>query len=192
MKRVSWFKRGLMIRPEIQSSRIVLRCLSDTDVTETYLGWLHDSSVNQFLELRFAPPGTLSALRKFIKKVNQSDDELLFGIFLREGPTHIGNIKLGPINFPHSRAHIGIMIGEKSYWGRGLATEAIVLLSGLATSGLGLSRIYAGCYESNVGSRRAFERAGFSLEARLADFWESPDGSCEHELIFRLQTGVDD
>lgn len=181
-----------MISHEIEGARISLRCLTNRDVTEVYLGWLDDRSVNQFLEVRFSAPKTLEELKKFVEKVNKSDDVLLFGIFLTEGLTHIGNIKLGPISFIHGRADIGIIIGEKNYWGRGLATEAITLLSDHATAGLGLSRIYAGCYESNVGSRRAFEKAGFFVQARLADFWESSHQSIENELILRLENGVKD
>lgn len=181
-----------MISHEIKGARISLRCLSDHDVTKAYLGWLTDRTVTQFLEARFSGPANLEELRGFVEKVNKSDDGLLFGIFLTEGRTHIGNIKLGPINFIHGRADIGIIIGEKNYWGRGLATEAIILLSDYATAGLGLSRIYASCYESNVGSRRAFERAGFFVQARLADFWESSHQSIENELILRLENGVKD
>ena len=38
---------------------------------------------------------------------------------------HIGNIKLGPINWIHRYGDISLLIGDKDYWGKGIATEAI-------------------------------------------------------------------
>ena len=38
---------------------------------------------------------------------------------------HIGNIKLGPINFIHKNAVISYFIGEKKLWKRGYTTLAI-------------------------------------------------------------------
>ena len=38
---------------------------------------------------------------------------------------HIGNIKLGPIDFIHKNALISYFIGEKKYWGKNITTMAI-------------------------------------------------------------------
>ena len=75
---------------------IVLRTLAPEDVTAGYLAWLHDADVNRYLEVRFAPPGSIEELAAFVASANASDDTLLLGIFLRAARRHIGNIKLGP------------------------------------------------------------------------------------------------
>ena len=49
-----------------------------------------------------------------------------FGWSERDG-RHIGNIKIGPVHSYHRRARIGLLIGEKEFWNRGYATEAIKL-----------------------------------------------------------------
>ncbi len=178
----------MLIREEIRNGRILLRCLSEEDISQDYLSWLNDEEVNQFLEVRFSAPSSLDELARYVDSINNSDTELLLGIFLvDEAGRHIGNIKLGPINFTHSRADIGILIGEKAFWGKGLATEAVALLSRYGLTELGLTRLYAGCYESNTGSRKAFEKAGFVLDARLEDYWETPDGLGENELILKMK-----
>ena len=177
----------MKIKTELRGEKIFLRSLSQGDITQTYLNWLKDDVVNQFLEVRFAPPANLSELKSFVRAMNDSEFEMLLGIFTTPDQNHIGNIKLGPVNYAHSRADIGILIGEKEFWGQGLATEAIELLCRYATSELALKRLYAGCYESNAGSRKAFEKAGFTVEAKLIDYWETADGLGESELILRMK-----
>jgi RimJ/RimL family protein N-acetyltransferase len=77
---------------------------------------------------------------------------------------HIGNIKIGPINLNHQIAPIGILIGDKNEWGNGYASEAIQIVTQFGFDKLNLMKIYAGCYESNIGSKRAFEKSGYEVE----------------------------
>ena len=57
------------------------------------------------------------------------------------------------------------MIGDKAVWGRGIARRAIALISDFAFRELPITKLCAGCYVNNVGSRKAFEAAGFVSEA---------------------------
>lgn len=58
---------------------------------------------------------------------------------------------------------IGYWIGE-SFWGKGIATQAVGLLVHHAFEELGLARLYAGIFEYNVGSIRVLEKNGFQKE----------------------------
>ena len=60
------------------------------------------------------------------------------------------------------------MVGDRAAWGQGVATEAISLMTHIAQEELGLRKLTAGCYASNVGSVRAFIKAGFAVEGRRA------------------------
>ena len=165
------------------SSRLFLRCLSEPDVGEKYLGWLNDPEVSKFLEVRHAPPTTIPQLWASVDAINSSVDSILFGIFLIEGSQHIGNIKIGPINTVHRRTELGLLIGESSEWGKGLASEAISLACQFAREEFAIRRVLAGCYHSNEASKRAFLKAGFFLEASIPDFWLLADGSTTGEFI---------
>ena len=163
-------------------SNIFLRVLSREDVTTRYLSWLSDSEVLRYLEVRFSPPQTLGDLEGFISAVNASDDTLMLGIFLTSDNVHIGNIKLGPIDRNHSTGDIGLLIGDRSQWGRGYASLAIKLLCDYAFTKLRLIKITAGCYASNEGSRRAFLCMGFIEEGRRTDqYWL--DGQREDAVL---------
>ena len=94
-----------------------------------------------------------------------SNHTFLFGIRSKElGGLHVGNIKIGPIDNNHCLADIGFLIGERAVWGKGVATDAIKLISHFAFNELSIRKLAAGCYQSNVGSQRALEKAGFKVE----------------------------
>ena len=77
---------------------------------------------------------------------------------------HIGNIKLGPINWIYRIADIGVLIGEKDCWGEGYATEAIALIKEYAFNVLGLHKLTAGSIGLNEGSVKAFQKNNFKIE----------------------------
>lgn len=167
----------------IETARLRLRTLTDDDVSERYLGWLADPAVNRYLELRFSTHSAAST-RELIRALNDSEDTIFLGIFLHDG-RHIGNIKLGPINPHHRRADIGLLLGDRDQWGRGYATEAIEAISRHAFTVLGLAKVAAGCYSGNVGSMKAFLKANFVLEGRLAGHWQTDEGP-EDEVLMGL------
>lgn len=152
-----------MLTTDIETNRLVLSCLQVEQVDETYLGWMTDAETVQYLETRGAAP-SLDSLRTYVQRMRDSDDSYFFGIFLREGGRHVGNIKLGPISAKHASAHLGLVIGDKAVWGTGIAGEAVGALTEWGFAHLALEKIIAGSYARNVGSVRAFQRQGFSIE----------------------------
>jgi RimJ/RimL family protein N-acetyltransferase len=143
--------------------RLYLRAVQPSDATERYVGWLNDHAVMRFME---TPAGghTVDGLRSYISAMQAKPDTLFLAIVVREGDRHIGNIKLGPVDRRHGTADVALMLGDRACWGRGYATEAIGLVSDHAFGRLGVRKLTAGCYSGNVGSLRAFEKAGYHVE----------------------------
>ena len=135
-----------------------------------YAEWMRDEDVTAGLVLRNPPNGT-EALVSYIEKMNNSPDNYLLAIVVKETGEHVGNIKLGPIDRVNKRAEIGLLIGAKRLWGRGYGSEAIDAVADFAFRVVGLHRVSAGCYESNIASLNAFKRAGFKVEGVLRDHW---------------------
>ena len=150
----------------LTSSRIILRCLNESDINSSYLAWLNDPKVNSCLETRYLPQ-SLESIRSYWHGHRDDPNSPWFAIQVLNNGPHIGNIKLGPINWLHRRADISLFIGNCDFWGKGYATEAISLLSHWAFQELDLRKLTAGVYSANIASRRAFEKAGFLLEATL-------------------------
>src|ERR1700733_10574189 len=63
-------------------------------------------------------------------------------------------------------AEIGYWLGA-AYWGRGIATEAVTLVTDWAFGAHGLLRIFAQPFAGNLASRRVLEKAGYQLEGTL-------------------------
>ena len=167
--------------PFILGERILLRDVRLTDVDERYYGWMNDPEVTRYLETRFVPQ-SMAAITDYVAAMQAATDTVFLAIVLRDRDLHIGNIKLGPINWMHRQANIALVIGDRSAWCKGYATESITLLSRYAFQQLGLHKVAAGCYATNEGSARAFLKAGFRLEGRRVKQYFS-EGTCVDELL---------
>lgn len=157
------------------TGRLDLRPLTIDNATVQYLAWLNDPEVNRYLESRFGLH-QLTDLSTFIEQVSADRSAVLLGMFIRENNKHIGNIKLDCIHPYYKRGVIGLMIGDKQEWGKGYATEAITAVTQYAFEQLELQKIMAGCYESNVGSKKAFEKVGYQVEGLLRSHVETGEG----------------
>jgi RimJ/RimL family protein N-acetyltransferase len=79
----------------------------------------------------------------------------------------IGTCTLYSINRNHGSAEIGLLIGEKDYWGSGASAEVIDLLSRFAFETLGLHRLTGGSYAKNRGMNFTYRKIGFTLEGTM-------------------------
>ena len=183
---VRWFNESMLLEKHLDTPRLTLKNLKEEDVQANYLKWLVDPEVNRFLEVRFEKNQSLEKIRSFVKSINESRNDLLLGLFEKKGGCHIGNIRLGPFVKEHARSPIGYLIGEKLYWRKGYATEAIQRVVRYGFESLGLEKVTAGCYENNLGSSKALEKAGFSLEARMPQ-----SVIFENQRIASLMFGID-
>lgn len=166
----------------LEGERVYLRGVREADVNENYHRWMNTPAVTRYMESRFRPY-SVEALRRYVSAMSADPDHLFLAILLKEDDRHVGNIKVGPVNWIHRHAEVGIMIGEEDCWGRGYATEAIRLASAHAFRTLNLRRLTAGCYEDNRGSLKAFERAGFSVEGVRPRHFFCDGGYTGHVLM---------
>ncbi|WP_320173906.1 GNAT family protein [Maridesulfovibrio sp.] len=147
----------------VNGKNVYLRPISLDDVSESYVNWMNDPQINQYLESRFTTQ-TLNSVKDFVKAMIESPDNILFAICEKDSGRHVGNIKMGPLNTAHSHAEIGLLIGEKECWGKGYGSEAIGLVIEYAFKTLNIHRLTAGAYANNIGSVKAFEKNGFTVE----------------------------
>ena len=57
-----------------------------------------------------------------------SETDYFFAILLKKNLHHVGNVRLGPIDFKLMKSNFGILIGSKNYRGCGIGTEALELI----------------------------------------------------------------
>jgi RimJ/RimL family protein N-acetyltransferase len=128
--------------------------------------WLNDPLVNKYLESRFE---CLSPFRQFqlMNMWNLDESFLYLGIYVVESANSklIGTIKFGPYNSYTKEGEIGIMIGDKNFWNRGIATLAISKAEVLIINNFkNIQKISCGVYESNSSSISAFLKNEFIIK----------------------------
>ena len=160
-----WLERG----------PVRLRLVELTDCTERYVGWLEDPEVNRYLETRWTEQN-LETIRAFVGGMVNSPHSYLFAIVDPRGE-HVGNIKLGPVEPRHLYADVSYFLGDRAAWGKGYATIAVRMVTRFGFDRVGLNRVQAGFYETNVGSHRVLEKAGFTYEGRLLKKLRQTDGA---------------
>ena len=143
---------------KIAGVRVYLRGLTMEDATDTYLNWLNDSEVTKFMATKHS---TMNELKAFLGEKIKSSSCLIFGIFENKTDKHLGNIKLEPIDLDKGRAIIGIMVGDKSSWGKGVGFESMQLVIDWARNELGLDLLELGVLPENDAARGLYEKLGF-------------------------------
>ncbi len=153
---------------KVKYSNLTLKKLKINHFSINYINWMNDKKVVEFTEQRYARHSKNDIIN-FIKSKQNSKTEKVFGIFikLKNKNVHIGNIKLGPIDFRHKNALISYFIGEKKYWGKNITTIAIKKILVIAKKKYKLKKIYAGFYSNNIGSKKVLKKNGFKKEAHF-------------------------
>jgi RimJ/RimL family protein N-acetyltransferase len=163
----------------LRGEAVTLRPLTVSDFSDQYLGWMNDPEINRYLETQWEEQ-TRDTIEIFLEEMEKSENSVLFGIF-HDGK-HVGNIKIGPVNWHHLYADVSYFIGDRSVWGQGLATEAVLLVSRFGFEQLGLNKCKAGSYSGNTGSMRVLEKVGYRKEGCLKDELLGPNGREDHIL----------
>lgn len=151
------------ISPYLEGERIYLREVCLADVNDDYYRWMNDANVTKYTESRFSS-NDMDSLRENVQQKLKDCNSFFLAVVLKDTEQHIGNIKLGPIDWDHRLADVGILIGNRNSWGKGHATEAIGLVVKFAFRELKLHKLTAGYYAANKGSEKAFFKNGFVVE----------------------------
>lgn len=149
-------------RMKIRGARILMHPLRAEDVTGRYVAWLNDAKVSEYSDRRFHGPYTLEDAVAYTRSMRQ--DEMLLGVFLPDRG-HVGNVKIGPIDWGNEAAEIAIMIGDTGVWNKGVGTEAMYVAARFLFRSLGLHRADAGSFNPAF-LRVAIEKLGWSIEGR--------------------------
>jgi RimJ/RimL family protein N-acetyltransferase len=113
----------------------------------------------------FPHPYTAADARRFLKNLRASTPETIFAIAV-EGKAVGGIGYVVQKDVERVSAEVGYWLGE-AYWGRGIATEALVAITSYAIERHHLTRLFALPFASNTASCRVLEKAGYTLDARL-------------------------
>ena len=112
----------------------------------------------------YLAPIEFSMVEKYVKMLMESDHDYFFALYEKKKKKFIGTVKIGSVDRYNGTADIGVMIGEKRYWGKRLATDALSATCRYAFTKLKLRKLTGGCFMTNVAMVKCFEKLGFVRE----------------------------
>jgi ribosomal-protein-alanine N-acetyltransferase len=149
---------------DLESERLVFKRLSKEHISTTYVNWLNDPEVYKYLET--GGNYTLEMLKSYIEE--QYAKEIYFwAIHLKDSNKHIGNIKIDPINLEANSGEYGILMGDRSNWGKGYAKEASLRVLEYCFSELKLNKITLGVVEDNSNAVFLYKKIGFKIDTLI-------------------------
>ena len=131
-----------------------------TEDAERWTAWDNDLEVTISLgDEAYTPTGLEREASSLAGVVNQGAH--CFAIVDQETCTAIGRCMLFDLDMVDRRAMLGIVIGEKSYWGRGFGQEAVRLLLDYGFNLLNLNNIMLGVFDFNRRAIECYRKVGF-------------------------------
>lgn len=150
----------------LEGEKIFLRALTQSDANEEYLSWLNDEETTRGLASGVFP-SSIEALKKFVESISSRKDVVMFAICDVQNGQHIGNIKLDNFDWVSRTCELGILIGNKNYWGKGIGYEVCLLTLKYAFQDLNIRKVVLAVYENNPAAVKLYEKLGFQHEGRL-------------------------
>jgi RimJ/RimL family protein N-acetyltransferase len=150
----------------LKGEKVVLRPPRESD-RDRLVRWINDPEVRHFLESYF-PLGEKEEEEYLASISKRKPHEVVLAIETTDG-CHIGNMGLHRIHWRDRVATTGAVIGEKQYWGKGLGTEAKMLLLDYAFNTLNLRKICSHVIAYNGRSKRYSEKCGYQEEGVLRE-----------------------
>ncbi len=125
------------------------------------VGWLNDPEVVKFSEQKYKTH-TRASQEAYIESL--SDDDLYLCLFV--GSAFIGTMTVH-VDPNNKIANMGILIGDKYYWGRGLGYEAWRAVCNELLHKKIVRRVEAGCMSCNTYMIKVCETSGMKCEASV-------------------------
>ena len=166
-----------MFGPVILGKLITLRP-PRAEEAPAMVSWFEDPEITRFLLLQFPP--SLAAEQDWIATMAKAPDHVIWGI--ERGKKLIGTTGLHQINWPNQRAGTGTVIGDKSAWHKGIATEVMALRTRYAFTQLPLRKLHSSVIDGNEASWRAQHKVGYREVGRYREH-EFRDGRWRDEIL---------
>ncbi|MBI3741197.1 MAG: GNAT family N-acetyltransferase [Chloroflexi bacterium] len=134
--------------------------ISETEIAQLY-AWSRDA---ELLQLSGGSRSELS-LTEFAERLRHDHraadpNRQVFMILTRAGKL-IGRIGCFAIDPESHSGELGIVIGDRDFWGRGYGRDAVITLLRHLFTTTSLQRVYLFTFQENVRAQKAFAACGF-------------------------------
>jgi RimJ/RimL family protein N-acetyltransferase len=150
----------------LSSNLVKLKQFEIPDITEQYLSWLNDTEVVKYSNQRFIKHTKESCMTFYNSFIDSPslfiaiEDELRGNV--------IGTLTIH-CNVNHETADVGIMLGDKSYWGKGYAKQAWCLVIDLLSDVINVRKVTAGTLACNLSMLGLMKASRMELDGTRAN-----------------------
>jgi diamine N-acetyltransferase len=142
---------------------IKLRELERGDLA-TLNGWRNDREVMELLGNNFLFIAGAVDERWYESYLASRERNVRLAITVGETAHYVGNVNLTGIHPINRSGELSILIGDRSFWGRGIGSEATSRMLEHAFRDLNLHRVHLTVLASNERARRLYRGRGFREE----------------------------
>jgi RimJ/RimL family protein N-acetyltransferase len=142
--------------PVLRGTKCTLRPPRKEELS-TYQRWFEDPEV-----IYFTPrtnPLSDSQEEEWFNRVGEDPNAVQWVIEVDGKP--VGLTGIGGIHWRHGNGETGLVIGDKSLWHKGIASEAMALRTAFCFRELNLHKINTRAFMENEPSKRALQKAGY-------------------------------
>ncbi len=145
---------------------VYLRGIQKEDFTEGLFYWANDQEITHYMYIGLRPSIKEQMEKLYLDTIN-NEKEIVFAIVDKENDKAIGLVGLYQINYHVRSAEFRILIGDKTYWGKGIGTECAKAIIDYAFKNINLNKVWLGVSEENLGAVKSYEKSGFVFEGKL-------------------------
>ncbi len=142
----------------------------DKEDLPLFVSWLNDPDVRRYLSL-YNPLSNAQEEKWFEDLANHclAEQPLMIEALDNEKWKPLGNISFLNVDQQSRNAELGLFIGDKEFWGKGIGTKAISLMLDYGFKTLNLHRVYLRVFEPNQRGIHCYEKIGFKHEGNMRE-----------------------
>lgn len=159
------------------------RLLKPSDLS-CFKEWLKEEEVIRYSLTEFHKLNKTEDVVRWFSKMLTSDRSISIGL-TNKGGQLIGYAGLSSVNSIDKNAEYFILIGDRSYWNKGIAKVVTKDIVEYGFKYLGLHRIFLTASSENLGALKAYKSAGFKKEGIMKEAFFR-DGTFSNKIIMGL------
>lgn len=155
--------------PVLETERLILRQITEEDAEDLFINF---SNAEVMKHYGSEPLENIEEVRGLIHSFHLGFNDhkgIRWGIQLKNKKSLIGTVGFHAVSSKHRRAEIGYELNQ-SYWGQGIAKEAIAMAVEYGLKEMNLKRIGAIVFLENRPSNELLLKLGFQKEGILRSY----------------------
>lgn len=169
--------------PEIKTKRLLLRPFQPDDLENVFRGLSHPDII-PYYGVRYDSLDATKAQMEFFFDLEKNGTGMWWAICSLDNSIFYGAGGLNSLSKEHKKAEIGFWLLPE-YWGKGILSEAMPLISSYGFNQLRLHRIEGFVESKNENCKNAMKKSSFKQEGTMVDC-EIKDGHFISLDIFAL------